>query len=235
MELVRGIFQTELKSMDKEHNLRVIELRNYLLKPGLRRAFSAYFAEHFTSSQDNLGGLVLGQFRIRGEEDKFFWIRGFVNMATRSRFLPEFYSGAVWKKFGGGANEMMLDSDDVYLLKPLNDEQIFRKNKTLKIDYYFAVDKKPDQLTGLLETEFVSFFKDSAAAETTLWLSELAENDFPRLPAFQYENLVVVITAFEDEADFRAKLEEFDATNPEFKNRLERLITKKESLTLYEI
>jgi len=221
--------------MNANQNLKVIELRNYLLKPASRERFSAYFAGHFVAPQNDSGGFVLGQFRVKDDNDKFFWIRGFENMKTRSRFLPEFYYGAVWKEFGGEANKMMIDSDDVYLLKPLNDEQIFRKNKVLKIDYYFAVDEKPDDLVNLFQTEFIPILKDSKIGETTLWLSELSENDFPRLPAFQYENLLVVITAFENETDFQAKLEEFESNNAELKSELERLIAKKESLTLCEI
>src|SRR5262249_31256577 len=109
--------------MNSNPRLKVIELRNYLLKPGVRERFTNYFEDHFIDSQDSLHGFVLGQFRIKGDDDRFFWIRGFEDMSTRLDFLRKFYEqGKVWKQFGSGANEMMLDSDHVFLLKTLRRE-----------------------------------------------------------------------------------------------------------------
>lgn len=86
--------------------LKVIELRNYLLRPGTRERFTDYFERHFIDSQDILGGYVLGQFRIQGDDDKFFWIRGFEDMQSRLVFLHGFYEqGQVWKEFGSDANQ----------------------------------------------------------------------------------------------------------------------------------
>lgn len=211
--------------MTKDKFLEVIELRNYLLKPNMREKFSHYFAEHFVDSQNSRGGYVLGQFTLQDNPDNFFWIRGFENMKTRSRFLPEFYYGDVWKKFGGKANEMMLDSDNVYLLKPLNNEQVFRKKNVMTIDFYFADEGKLDELISSFQIEF-------AHTDVTLWRSELSENDFPRLPAFQHENLLVVISGFENEANYRTKSKEFEANFSESKTDLEQLIIKKENLIL---
>src|SRR5215468_9373546 len=111
--------------MNSKPRLKVIELRNYLLKADARERFTKYFEDHFIDSQNDLRGFVLGQFRIKGDDDKFFWIRGFEDMQTRLNFLRGFYEqGEVWKQFGPGANEMMLDSDNVYLLKPLRSESL---------------------------------------------------------------------------------------------------------------
>jgi len=221
--------------MNGRQNFKVIELRNYLLKPKARDRFTDYFKNYFVNSQNDLGGYVLGQFTVRAEDDNFFWIRGFENMKSRSRFLPEFYYGATWKEFGSAANEMMLNSDDVYLLKPLDESQTFRKNKVMKIDYYFAKNNQIEQLIKFFQTKYSSFIKDSKIGDATFWRSELAENDFPRLPAFQYENLFVVITAFENEINYQSKLKEFDSANTELETELEQFIIKKDGLLLYEI
>ena len=170
-------------------NISVIELRNYLLKPGMRDRFNAYFTEHFVDSQNSRGGYVLEKFEVDGQADKFFWVRGFEDMKTRSKFLPEFYGGPVWKEFGKEANEMMIDSDDVYLLKPLDDSQVFKPGKIVRVDYYFAKDRTPEKL--------IEIFRSRPEQDgTSLWISELDENDFPALPVFQYENLLVAITPF---------------------------------------
>lgn len=194
-------------------SINVLELRNYLLKPGQRDRFNAYFTEHFRESQAVRGGHVLGKFAVESEPDKFFWVRGFKNMKTRSAFLPDFYRGPVWKQFGPEANEMMIDSDEVYLLKPLDDSQIFGTAGAVRIDYYFAKGETPARLIDVFSREDLK--------DTTLWVSELSENDFPALPVFQYENLLVAIG--NENAD------------PGLQDKLTPLITKKESLQLYEI
>src|SRR5688572_17950708 len=99
--------------MNTNPKLTVIELRNYLLKPGTRERFIEYFENHFLHSQ-NIGARVLGLFTIKGETDRFFWIRGFEDMQSRLAFLRGFYEqGEVWKQFGPGANDMIVDSDHV--------------------------------------------------------------------------------------------------------------------------
>jgi hypothetical protein len=201
--------------------MNVIELRNYLLKPGMRNRFNAYFTEHFVDSQNSRGGYMLEKFGVDGREDKFFWVRGFEDTKTRSVFLPEFYGGPVWKEFGPAANEMMIDSDDVHLLKPLDESQVFAPDKIVRVDYYFAKDRTPEKLIGIFQS------RPEQDGET-LWISELGENDFPALPVFQYENLLVAITAFGSKEEARGQ-------DPALLNELEPFISKKESLQLYEI
>ena len=49
-------------------NMSVIELRNYLLKPGMRDRFNAYFSEHFVDSQNSRGGYVLEKYGVDGRD-----------------------------------------------------------------------------------------------------------------------------------------------------------------------
>jgi hypothetical protein len=202
-------------------NMSVIELRNYLLKPGMRDRFNGYFTEHFVDSQNSRGAHVLGKYAVEGEADKFFWIRGFEDMKTRSVFLPEFYGGPVWKEFGKDANEMMIDSDDVHLLKPLDGSQVFKPGKIVRVDNYFAKDRTPERLIEI----FRSRPEQNGAS---LWISELAENDFPALPVFQYENLLVAINPLSGDDGARAP-------DPELLDQLGPFILNKERLLLYEI
>jgi hypothetical protein len=98
--------------------MRVIELRNYL-RDGMTRDFIRYFEEHFLFSQRDEGMHVLGQFEVVGAPSRFLWIRGFEDMGARRRGLEGFYGGPFWQARRSEANGMILDSDDVHLLRPL--------------------------------------------------------------------------------------------------------------------
>src|SRR5215470_8835451 len=99
--------------------MRVVELRNYRLADGAAGEFIRYFEEHFLVSQREEGMHVLGQFAVVGEPDRFVWLRGFEDMAARQRGLSRFYGGPFWLARRATANGMILDSDDVHLLRPL--------------------------------------------------------------------------------------------------------------------
>ncbi|HET6671307.1 MAG TPA: NIPSNAP family protein [Pyrinomonadaceae bacterium] len=216
--------------MKANPKLKVIELRNYLLKPGMRQRFTDYFEDHFIESQEVLGGYVFGQFRIQGDDDKFFWIRGFEDMQSRLDFLRRFYErGEVWKEFGPGANELMLDSDNVYLLRPLresfNVDELPRQKGIIVIEFYFANPNQLEQLTGFFRANYASFLK----SKPTLWVSEITANDFPRLPVIQDQNLLVSITPYAGESEFQTQLRQSAAS----KDRMRRLIANESSLILY--
>jgi hypothetical protein len=216
--------------MNSNPRLKVIELRNYLLKPGARERFTNYFEDHFLDSQNVLRGFVLGQFRIKGASDRFFWIRGFEDMQTRLTFLRRFYEqGEVWKQFGPGANEMMLDSDHVYLLKPLRSESFaydeFAKGKgILVVESYFVKPNHRDELADLLQANPTPHLNN----KPILCVSEISENDFPRLPVIQDENLLVAVTVFRDESDYQSHL----TRSAGLKTRIKELITNEETLIL---
>jgi len=217
--------------VDPNRRLKVIELRNYLLKPKARDTFIEYFEEHFLDSQNILSGYVLGQFRIEDEDDRFFWVRAFQDMQSRLAFLRAFYEqGEVWKKFGRGANEMMLDSDHVHLLKPLNDESFDSNDLTkmkgiVAIQFYTAKDRQFEKLTHVLETDYVPTLKNKA----TLWKSEMAPNDFPRLPVIQDQKLLVIITAFQDDSEYQSHLKQ----SAELRSRMSELVADESHLILF--
>jgi NIPSNAP len=233
--------------METNQGLKVIELRNYLLKPGARERFIDYFEDHFIDSQNILGGHVLGVFRVKGADDNFFWIRGFEDMKSRVTFLRAFYElGPVWKEFGSGANEMMLDSDNVYLLRPLSegktssdesestDSDLFAILKgVVVIDLYTANDNQLDELIDFFRAEYLPFLKGLLIQDTTLWISETSENDFPRLPVKQGKNTLVAISSFEDESEYQAKLKQINSADARLKSRMQELIAARGSLVLY--
>src|SRR5262249_31596125 len=104
----------------------VVELRQYALKPQQRDVLINLFDEHFVESQEAVGMTVIGQFRDRGNADRFVWLRGFRDMESRNENLTAFYEGPVWAAHRTEANSTMIDSDNVLLLKPARPDLAFR-------------------------------------------------------------------------------------------------------------
>lgn len=103
----------------------VIELRQYTLKPGQRDVLIELFDRHFVESQEAAGMTVIGQFRDRRQSDRFVWMRGFRDMTARHSALERFYGGPVWAAHRTAANDTMVDSDNVLLLRPARRDTAF--------------------------------------------------------------------------------------------------------------
>lgn len=97
---------------------RIVELRQYTLKPGRRDALIELFEREFIESQEAVGMEILGTFRDAGNPDRFVWLRGFPDMESRAKSLAAFYGGPVWQAHREAANATMIDSDNVLLLRP---------------------------------------------------------------------------------------------------------------------
>ena len=98
----------------------IVELRQYTLHSGKRDVLVELFDREFVESQEGLGMKVIGQFRDVDNPDRFVWLRGFRDMASRAQALKDFYGGPVWKAHREAANATMIDSDNVLLLHPGN-------------------------------------------------------------------------------------------------------------------
>lgn len=240
--------RAQMKNIIKEvtaanQPIRVLELRNYVTKPGQRDKFISYFEANFIDSQNALGGYILGQFRVEGADDNFFWIRGFNDMASRSRYLPEFYRGEFWKQRRNYVNDMLINNDNVYLLKPLslsedqsdtavNSNEFGKKKGLVVVDYYVA-NTRLKELIEFFRSKYISFLKSNDIS-TTSWVSELTENDFPALPVFQDKNLLVTITPFKDEAEYRLKSKQINAeSNQKILTELREIVTTKTTVILH--
>ena len=217
--------------------MNTIELRNYLLKPGARDRFIQYFKDHFVESQNALGAYTPGLFSIKGEDDRFFWIRGFDSMQERSRFLPAFYGGEIWKEFGPAANDMMVEWHNVHLIKSLtvNSNPFPEGKEVFIIDYYTAKDKQLNELITLFKKEYIPLLNKWDINAITLWNSEMEENDFPRLPVYQDKDLLVVISRYKSEQEYESTLNRFNTSHKELAVRIKEMIMDKNSLTLYPV
>jgi hypothetical protein len=232
--------------MNTDQNISVLEFRNYLLKPNTAERFRGLFNEQFVEPMNELGGYTVGQFRIEGEADRFVWMRGFENMQTRVKFLNDFYfNSTAWKKYRTEANGMIINSDNVHLLRPLlengnvNDRDIMiskselQKTKAVVVVDFYVCNSRLEQVIDLFKSRYLPYLKTSGVSGTTLWVSEMTENDFPRLPVFQDKNLLVSMTTFQTEREYLSKIKQVDSLEQSLKNEMLELITSRSRLVLH--
>jgi len=106
-------------SRDSRDTHSIVELRQYTLRPGRRDDLISLFEERFIEVQEALGMGILGQFRDAADPDRFVWLRGYADMASRRRALEGFYDDSpVWREHRTAANDTLVDSDNVLLLRP---------------------------------------------------------------------------------------------------------------------
>ncbi|MEO5501405.1 MAG: NIPSNAP family protein [Ginsengibacter sp.] len=228
----------------KNKSIKVLELRNYLLKPGKRDSFINFFEANFIKSQNALGGYIIGQFRVKGAPDNFFWLRGFEDMDSRSKYLPEFYKSEFWKERRTIANDLINNNDNVYLIKPLslsgenkdtaiNSSDIGKLGGITIIDFYIANDKL-DELILFFRNKYVPFLRGLGILDFTMWRSETQVNDFPSLPVFQDKNLLVTISHFKNEKEYMAKRKKINSlTHQQMKISMNEVVTTKTTIILY--
>src|SRR5262245_12358580 len=175
-----------------EDSSSVVELRQYTLHPGMRDTLIELFDSEFVESQEATGMRVLGQFRDANDPNRFVWLRGFADMASRASALQTFYGGPVWKAHRNEANATMVDSSDVLLLRPVDAQSGFklpkerppvgtaqRATSTVMATIYLLV--------APVDREFLQFFSErvspvmaaTGAAPIARFQTEYARNDFP--------------------------------------------------------
>jgi len=235
--------------MEINKNIKVIELRNYLLKRGFTNKFNAYFSDHFIQPMLGMGVPILGKFKIKNNNNRFAWIRGFESMQQRKKFLPDFYlNNEVWKKYKKGANEMIRNSDNVYLLRPLQpghnledihagtDSNIFKSEATFAaVDLYIA-NTRLKELISFYNNHYLVILR-SLGIETTMWVCEMGENDFPQLPVFQNKDLLATITFYKNENEYKilSKKIKLEIKKHNLRVIMQDIITTQEEILLHKI
>lgn len=198
--------------------IKSIELRNYILQPGMHGQFTEFMNEIIVPRQEQLGGYMLAEYKLKGADDNFFWIRGFADMNARSKFLKDFYYSDYWKQHRNKTNSMLVDSYDVHLLKPLtikgqsidttigvNANELKRRTGITAINYYVTNNKR-DKLIDVFVSRYLPALKNSGITSITLWISETAKNDYAPQHVFQDHNLLVTIAHYNDEAEYKEKM-----------------------------
>ena len=176
----------------------VVELRQYTLRPGQREVLIELFDREFVESQEALGMRIIGQFLDLDRPDRFVWLRGFSDMATRKAGLEGFYGGPVWRANSAAANATMLDVDDVLLLRPLNPATGFGEQPPRPrpgeqrpasdiVATICSLDAPVDP--GAIERSVLP-----ALTPLAVLVTEPSENTFPALPVRTGEHVLVWVT-----------------------------------------
>jgi quinol monooxygenase YgiN len=190
----------------------VVELRQYTLVPGQRETLIALFEREFIETQEATGMIVMGQFRDLNNPDRFVWLRGFSDMASRARQLEEFYGGPVWKKHRDAANATMIDSNNVLLLRPASPTGGFHLGH-LKRPPLGSTTERASLLVAMIYhlgkakgADFAVFFEGELQPRLTKegvsvlasFVTETHPNTFPRLPVREDANVFVWFSRFSD-------------------------------------
>lgn len=205
----------------------VVELRQYTLKPGRRDQLIALFEREFIESQEAEGMEVIGTFRDESNADRFVWLRGFPDMESRARSLQAFYTGPVWAAHREAANDTMVDSDNVLLLRPAWEGSGFACGNrapagaarpleslvTANICYFGAT--VPAAFVECMRQCLPSRAMESGGLLAAALVTEAHSNTFPRLPVREGEHVFVWLTVH------RSGAANFDLP-PEVSRRLAR-------------
>jgi len=194
--------------------LSVLELRQYTLHPGRRDELIALFEREFVEPQEDAGMRLLATFRDLDDPDRFVWMRGFPDMPSRAESLAAFYGGPAWKAHRDAANATMVDSDNVFLLRPLGCDQgllaaLQRRppsGAAPRAGGVFTITICPlrtpadEALIHAFDQHVHPWWVGVGGELLACWVSETAANNFPRLPVRENEPVIAWLTRFDDEA-----------------------------------
>jgi hypothetical protein len=190
----------------------VVEFRQYKLHPGQRDVLIDLFDREFIESQEALGMRVIGQFRDTNDPDRFVWLRGFRDMATRARGLKGFYGGPVWQEHREVANATMIDSSNVLLLRPARptsgfslggDDRLPRGTNEARsgpviASIYSLNTSAESAFVDYFESKFKPAITDAGAVVLAYFVTEKSANNFPALPVREGENVFIWFAGFAD-------------------------------------
>jgi hypothetical protein len=185
------------KVMDSVKHLKdfqVIEFRRYTIKEGEREHFAEYFESYFPEAFQQMGAIAFGQFFERKNPVMFTWMRGFKNSDARAVINAGFYYGPLWREHAFTMNSLMVDSDNVLLLRPLSPERgvavlpsvdpvTERKGaQGVVVAQIFAVKANSvDAFAKQAEGAFAGY-RAAGAREAGVLITLDAPNNFPQLP-----------------------------------------------------
>jgi hypothetical protein len=186
----------------------VLELRRYRLHPGARDVLVELFDRELVESQEALGMRIVGQFRDLDDPDRFVWLRAYDDVGVRAAALDAFYGGPVWKEHREAANATMVDSDDVFLLRPARPGSGFALDgarrppqgargspESVVVATVCRLGAPVDaSLLDLFETTVAPALRDAGEPVLATFVTDDTPNDFPALPVREGDHVFVWFT-----------------------------------------
>lgn len=177
----------------------IVELRQYTLKPGQRDVLIDLFEREFVETQIASGITMLGMFRDLGDPDRFVWLRGFPDMRARAVSLERFYYGPAWRANRAEANDTMIDSDNVLLLRPLPLAMASSIDATAGNAFTIGVVSLDEPCDEATLERFREVVRPALAGAGWQLLgcfeTENHENTFPALPVREGEHVLVYLAS----------------------------------------
>jgi hypothetical protein len=201
----------------------LVELRQYMLRPGRRETLVELFEREFVAPQEAAGIELIGQFRDLDADDRFVWLRGFADHAARNAALGNFYGGPVWRTHRDAANATMLDSDDVLLLRPARPGGGFALppraaanaprdgGGVVVLTVHHLRERDPAPFIAAFEQHWLPLLWDANIGLGPTLVSEQRANGFPALPVREGESVFVWCRTHADAAQADAARARLDA------------------------
>ncbi len=172
-------------------DFQVVEFRRYTINEGGRRQFCTYFETYFPEAFEQLGAIAIGHFLERNKPNMFLWLRGFHSMDDRARLNAAFYYGPLWKEHRTTLNNLIIDSDNVILMRPLRPITILPAVDPVKeadgargvaVAVLFTV--KPGAVDAFAQQAEANFerFRAAGIREAAVLVTLDVTNNFPQLP-----------------------------------------------------
>lgn len=189
--------------------LHVIELRQYAMKPGRRDELITLFERAFVETQEAAGIRLIGLFRDLDQPDRFVWMRGYPDQATRKPALNAFYNSDHWFAHRSETNATMTSSDDVLLLRPLSPELApdvsgpipggEQPGHGVVVLGVHRLDGPDDPLAEVFRTTLADALAEVGLAAETAGTTDPTPNSFPRHPVREGEWVLVWLSRQPDE------------------------------------
>lgn len=205
-----------MNSAQCDRDCAIVELRQYTLHPGQRDVLIALFDRELVETQEAVGMTVMGQFRDLDDPDRFVWLRGFRDMESRAQGLSSFYGGPVWQAHRNVANQTMIDSDNVLLLRPAwhgADVAVELRRRgsvgmtetpggLLDATVFYLKEQASPALLKFCREQMQAVLVAAGASALGWYVTESSPNNFPRLPVREGEAVLVGLALFKDLASF---------------------------------
>jgi hypothetical protein len=202
--------KASLENSQPMSDFQVFEFRRYTIKEGEREHFAQYFESYFPEAFQQTGAIAAGSFFERRNQSGFTWIRGFHTIEDRAVANAAFYYGPVWKEHKKTLNDLMTDSDNVMLLRPLSPERGVpilpavdavteaTGARGIVVAQIFSVKANSvEAFAKEAETTFASY-RAAGAREAGVLVTLDVTNNFPQLPIRPDGPFVVWLGIFKD-------------------------------------